>query len=124
MLPNKDLLTPGPWIVNGNTIKDSQGRTIAVCFARNATAHAYWVAALPQFAASMGGGIEAHEDEVALLRDEVRTLRRENVKLHEDADGIIDQYELDALEHQNGQLRDRVAQLEAQVESLRNQAVG
>lgn len=78
MLPNKDLLTPGPWRVKGNTVIDVNGKTIAVCFARNATAHAYWFAEIPNFADVMGDGLDAHENEIALLRDEVTALRREN----------------------------------------------
>jgi hypothetical protein len=82
MLPNKDLLTPGPWTAKGNTIKDAQGRTIAYVVARNATAHAYWFAEVPNFASAMSQGLTAHEDEMALLREEVTALRRENDELH------------------------------------------
>lgn len=125
MLPNKDLLTPGPWIVNGNTVKDAQGRTIAVCFARNATAHAYWVAEIPKLATVMDRGLSAHEDEVALLKDRVTALERENAGLYESREGEgIDQWELDALEGENDLLKREVAELRERVKSLENQSVG
>lgn len=90
MLPNKDLLTPGPWIVTGNTVKDAHGRTIAVCFARNATAHAYWVAEIPKLAAVMDRGLSAHEDAVSLLKDRVAALERENAALYKELENRAD----------------------------------
>jgi len=53
MLPPTTLLIPGPWTVRGNTVLDANGKTIAVCFARNATAHAYWIAEIPKLTAEM-----------------------------------------------------------------------
>lgn len=85
MLPNKDLLTPGPWIVRGNTVVDANGKTIAVCFARNATAHAYWVAEIPKFAHA--NPLEL-EDELLLLKDRVHALERENAGLYEELENL------------------------------------
>ena len=69
-LPPKDLLTPGPWKVRGNTVLDVNGKTIAVCFSRNATAHAYWVAEIPEFAAK----IAALETTINVLEDQISEL--------------------------------------------------
>ena len=125
MLPNKDLLTPGPWLVNGNTVKDAQGRTIAVCFSRNATAHAYWIAEIPKVAVAMDRGLSAHEDEVALLKDRVAALERENAKLHEEIDDRSDDnYEFDELEYKNELLKREVEELRATLKSLQNPSVG
>lgn len=124
MLPNKDLLTPGPWLVNGNTVKDAQGRTIAVCFARHSTAHAYWIAEIPKLASLMDRGLEVHEDEVALLKDRVAALERENAKLHEEIDDRSDDnYEFDELEYKNELLKREVAELRERVKSLENPMV-
>jgi DNA repair exonuclease SbcCD ATPase subunit len=118
MLPNKDLLTPGPWSVNGNTVKDVNGKTIAVCFSRNATAHAYWVAALPDFAELVGkdGRIADHEQEIEGLRAQIATLEQENNRLSEsDSDAS---YETSRLMEENADLREKITELEKKVKSL------
>lgn len=85
MLPNKLLLAPGPWKAVGNTVKDGTGRTVAVVFSRNATAHAHWIAEIPAVAEMYGGPSElsqlrrdlsAAHDRIANLREEVADLRR------------------------------------------------
>lgn len=90
MLPNKDLLTPGPWTVRGNTVVDGYGKTVAVCFARNATAHAYWIAEIPKLANVMDRGLTAHEDEVSLLKDRIAALERENEGLYKELENRVD----------------------------------
>lgn len=123
-LPSKDLLVPGPWIVNGNTVKDQFGRTIAVCFARNATAHAYWVAEIPRLAGELDkrDSLDASE-EIEKLESRIEELERENVQLHEATDGGLNQWDLDNLENENDALRMRVEFLEARVKSLENLVV-
>ena len=74
MLPNKNILTPGPWSVNGNTVKDGYGNTICVVFARNATAHAHWIAEIPKLA---NRPPEPEESEVRELRETVARLEDE-----------------------------------------------
>lgn len=126
-LPNKDLLTPGPWIVNGNTVKDAHGRTIAVCFSRNATAHAYWVAEIPTFAESMtrGGDVRDRDEEIEKLEARIAELERENERLNEwIPDSESDSWETDELEHENEALKLRVEFLEARVKSLENTGSG
>ena len=72
MLPPKSLLTPGPWTAKGNTIKDGYGKPIATVFCRNATAHAYWFAHLPEFIAGFdeSQAIAEFQKDVDTLRDE------------------------------------------------------
>ena len=83
MLPNKDLLTPGPWKVKGNTVLDGTGKTIAVVFARNATAHAYWFAEIPSFVdfVDRNGAVIDRDDEIAGLMAQIKTLTQENSRL-------------------------------------------
>lgn len=85
MLPNKDLLIPGPWTVDGNKVIDAHGRTVAVCFARHSVAHAYWFAAIPQFAKIVGrdGRVPNHDAEIEGLRAQIATLTEENERLTE-----------------------------------------
>lgn len=126
MLPNKDLLIPGPWTVNGNKVTDAQGRTVAVCFARHATAHAYWVAALPQLSKLVGrdGLVPDRDREIDGLKAQIATLTDENYRLSEKLDDRADdELAVDELEVENEDLKARVAFLEAQVEMLRNQVV-
>ena len=87
MLPNKDLLTPGPWRVRGNTVIDGYGKTIAVCFARNATAHAYWIAEVPAFANAHPTELES---ELMMLRSRVAMLERENEGLYKELEDRVD----------------------------------
>jgi peptidoglycan hydrolase CwlO-like protein len=77
MLPPKSLLTPGPWTAKGNTIKDGYGKPIATVFCRNATAHAYWFAHLPEFIAGFNESqaIAEFQKDVDTLRDEIRDLK-------------------------------------------------
>ena len=49
---------------------DVNGKTIAVCFSRNATAHAYWVAEIPEFSAK----IAALETTINILEDQISEL--------------------------------------------------
>ena len=73
----------------------------------------------------MDRGLSAHEDEVALLKDRVTALERENAGLYESREGEgIDQWELDALEGENDLLKREVAELRERVKSLENQSVG
>ncbi len=79
MLPPKSLLTPGPWTAKGNTIKDGYGKPIATVFARNATAHAYWIAHLPQFVEGFdeSQAIAEFQKDVDTLRSEIRDLKEQ-----------------------------------------------
>lgn len=79
MLPNKLLLTPGPWSVQGNTVKDGTGKTIAVVFARHAAAHAYWIAELPRLANQHGDASEVAylRERLAAARETEKSLRQE-----------------------------------------------
>jgi uncharacterized protein YlxW (UPF0749 family) len=83
MLPNKDLLVPGPWYVVGNKVIDANGRTVAVCFARHSTAHAYWLAAIPEFAKTIGkdGRVPDRDEEIGGLMAQILLLQEENEKL-------------------------------------------
>lgn len=87
MLPNKDLLVPGPWRVKGNTVIDGYGKTIAVCFARNATAHAYWIAEIPTF---VNANPTELESELMMLRSRVSMLERENEELQKELENRVD----------------------------------
>jgi len=79
MLPPKSLLTPGPWTAKGNTVKDGYGKPIATVFCRNATAHAYWIAHLPEFVAGFNESqaIAEFQKDVETLRDEIRDLKEQ-----------------------------------------------
>jgi chromosome segregation ATPase len=89
-LPPKDLLVPGPWTVKGNTVLDAHGRTVCVVFARNATAHAYWIAETPKLVAGTDGEIHIESDEIDELRKTVTRLRRELDTAHDEiADGAL-----------------------------------
>jgi len=85
MLPNKDLLTPGPWKVNGNTVTDALGRTVAVVFARHSTAHAYWFAEIPRFAEENESSMA---EELMMLRSRVAMLEKENAGLYKELEEI------------------------------------
>lgn len=77
MLPPKSLLVPGPWTAKGNTVKDGYGRPIATVFARNATAHAHWIAHLPQFVEGFdeSQAIAEFQKDVDTLRSEIAMLK-------------------------------------------------
>jgi FtsZ-binding cell division protein ZapB len=121
-LPPKTLLIPGPWVVRGNTVLDANGKTIAVCFARNATAHAYWIAEIPKLANATDHGIDDAEDTIAELKFRVAELERENARFHE-TNEENDQSAIGELEYENESLRSRVEFLEARVKLLENKAV-
>lgn len=116
MLPPKTLLIPGPWNVRGNTVLDANGKTIAVCFARNATAHAYWIAELPNLVDLVSDGGSALDD-----RD-VEELRARISRLEGD---------LDASEETRRDFEIEIADLKAEndrlseeLESLKNKGLG
>ena len=69
-LPPKDLLVPGPWKVKENTVLDAYGKTVCVVFARNATAHSYWIGEVPAFTAK----IAALETTINVLEDQISEL--------------------------------------------------
>lgn len=104
-LPPKELLTPGPWTVNGNTIKDAQGRTIAVVFARNATAHAYWFAEIPDFA-----DLSTRKGEIVDAAEEIEILKARVLELED---------KLDAAECELASERGLVAGLEEDLAQIR-----
>lgn len=93
-LPPKDLLVPGPWLVKGNTVLDANGRTVAVVFARNATAHAYWIAETPNFIENIG----ENPNELELLRKKIESQERTIALLENDISKLEDK--LDTLENQ------------------------
>ena len=96
-LPPKDLLVPGPWRVKGNTVFDANGRTVCVVFARNATAHAYWIAETPGFASNIGETAESHSSELIELRRKVTSQERTIALLENDISRLEDK--LDTLEN-------------------------
>lgn len=116
-LPPKDLLVPGPWKVKGNTVLDAYGKTVCVVFARNATAHSYWIAEIPAFAANVGpeglvGEPESTSDTVSILKARVEKLESRVKELEEELSDANS--EITELEWESNQLEVKLLRFEAE----------
>jgi len=115
MLPPKSLLIPGPWTVRGNTVLDANGKTIAVCFARNATAHAYWIAEIPNLTDRLD---EAGTPETT---NEIEALEARIARLESDLENSEDARSAAEIEAED--LREEVRSLTETVETLKRRGL-
>lgn len=115
-LPPDSLLAPFPWSVRGNTVVDAVGRTVCVVFARNATAHSYWIAEVPKLASRLNetGGVSENDDDLDDLRAEIIELKAEVTTL---------KHELSDSEDAVITLEDTVDDLREELKTLQNKAM-